>query len=186
MSLPHSTVRTRWDLFIILLVIYNVIIIPLDLAFATPDSYPPEIFWLDNVIDSFFAADIILNFRTALVTYDGQLIVDTKKIAFQYLNKWFLVDLVATIPFELILLGNTNLQLLAIMKTPRLFRIGRILRYLENSQYANFMRIFRLFILFFLLIHWIGCIWILIRDWPIGWEDFDSQTQYIRGIFEAA
>jgi len=90
-------------------------------------------------------------------------------------------------PFEYLLVGtDTDLTILAILKTPRLFRIGRILRYLENMQYANFMRIGRLFILFFILVHWVGCIWILIKEWPEGWNDYDNESKYVRGIFDAA
>jgi hypothetical protein len=40
MILPTSASRTRWDLFIITLVVYNVIVIPLDLAFGTIESFP--------------------------------------------------------------------------------------------------------------------------------------------------
>ena len=74
MGLPGSRFRTRWDLFIIFLVIYNVLVIPLDLAFNTTENFPDSLKFIDPLIDSFFAIDIILNFRTAIVTYDGALI----------------------------------------------------------------------------------------------------------------
>ena len=74
MGLPGSRFRTRWDLFIIMLVIYNVLVIPLDLAFNTTERFPESAQWVDPLIDTFFAIDIILNFRTAIVTYDGILI----------------------------------------------------------------------------------------------------------------
>lgn len=46
--------------------------------------------------------DIVLNFRTTYVSRRGKLIINGKKIAVNYLKGWFLVDLVAALPFDVL------------------------------------------------------------------------------------
>lgn len=49
-----------------------------------------------------FLSDIILNFRTTYVSNTGQVIYDGKLIALNYIKQWFLMDLLAAIPFDLL------------------------------------------------------------------------------------
>ncbi len=46
----------------------------------------------------FFLCDIILTFNTA-VYIKGSLIVDRKRIAFEYLKLWFWLDLLSSFPY---------------------------------------------------------------------------------------
>lgn len=45
-------------------------------------------------------ADIILNFRTTYVSRKGEVVSDSKSIALNYLRGWFVVDLLAALPFD--------------------------------------------------------------------------------------
>ena len=47
-------------------------------------------------------ADIILNFRTTFVNKKGEVVSKTRSIAFHYLKGWFLLDLIAALPFDLL------------------------------------------------------------------------------------
>lgn len=47
-------------------------------------------------------SDIILNFRTTYVSRKGKLVIKGKSIALNYLKSWFLVDLLAALPFDLL------------------------------------------------------------------------------------
>lgn len=58
--------RLNWDLVIIILAVYNCIAIPLNLTFAKGFSNI-GVTVLERIIDVFFIADIILNFRTTYV-----------------------------------------------------------------------------------------------------------------------
>jgi len=53
-------------------------------------------------VDLCFLTDIILNFRTTIVDKKtGFEVVQPKKIAWAYIKSgWFIIDLVASIPFE--------------------------------------------------------------------------------------
>jgi hypothetical protein len=44
----------------------------------------------------------MLNFRTTFVNKKGEVVSNTKRIAFHYLRGWFLLDLIAALPFDLL------------------------------------------------------------------------------------
>lgn len=46
------------------------------------------------------SADIVLNFRTTYVSRKGEVVSNSKSIAINYLKSWFVVDLVAALPFD--------------------------------------------------------------------------------------
>lgn len=47
-------------------------------------------------------ADIVLNFRTTFVSKKGEVVSDSKLIALNYIRSWFVVDLLAALPFDLL------------------------------------------------------------------------------------
>lgn len=54
---------------------------------------------------SFFSIslqDIVFNFRTSYVSKSGQVIFDARQICIHYLTTWFIIDLVAALPFDLL------------------------------------------------------------------------------------
>lgn len=53
-----------------------------------------------------FLPDIILNFRTTYVSQSGQVVYDPRSICLHYATTWFLVDLVAALPFDLLYAFN--------------------------------------------------------------------------------
>ena len=60
------------------------------------------------VIDVFFLIDLILTFLTAYHTDDFETEDDYKVIAYNYLTGWFLIDLLAIIPFQYMMKTNTT------------------------------------------------------------------------------
>ena len=48
------------------------------------------------------STDIMLNFRTTFVNKKGEVVSKSSSIAFHYLKGWFILDLVAALPFDLI------------------------------------------------------------------------------------
>lgn len=55
-----------------------------------------------DLTDYITLSDIILNFRTTYVSRKGEVVSNSKSIALNYLKSWFLVDLVAALPFDLL------------------------------------------------------------------------------------
>lgn len=54
-------------------------------------------------IDIFFTIDILVNFNSAYTDDSYEIIHDRGKIASNYIQSWFFIDLMSVIPFELII-----------------------------------------------------------------------------------
>lgn len=59
-----------------------------------------------HTVDVTFIVDILINFRTTYVNQNDEVVSHPGKIAVHYLRGWFLIDLVAAIPFDLLLFGS--------------------------------------------------------------------------------
>lgn len=57
-------------------------------------------------MDVTFVVDILINFRTTFVNGQDEVVSHPGRIAVHYLSGWFLIDLVAAIPFDLLLAGS--------------------------------------------------------------------------------
>jgi hypothetical protein len=75
-----------------------------------------------------------LNFRTAYIDKQGNLVTNKRKIALNYLKKWFLIDLISVIPIHL-LGGPSWTEFTTLFKLFRVIRIAKILRMLR--AYSN-------------------------------------------------
>lgn len=58
-----------------------------------------EWFIIDTILDALFAMDIIVNFNSAFIDDEGNLVTKRKQITINYLKSWFTLDLIACIPF---------------------------------------------------------------------------------------
>ena len=117
--LPESRLRMCWDFTAILLIVFIALSLPYRLAFDTApangnaSSVSAEEVggvsdWavVDFVIDIFFIMDILLNFRTAYVdSVTGLLVTRADQIAIAYIRSWFLLDVIASFPFDWIVSG---------------------------------------------------------------------------------
>lgn len=77
--------KIRWDLFVILLSLYNTFLVPIEVSFDPDFIKLNYFFWADKIIDVFFILDIVINFRYAYVhKRTGDEIRDWKLIALNY------------------------------------------------------------------------------------------------------
>lgn len=90
-----------WNIIIVTLLVYTSIYVPFEIAFYEEDfSLSKMIF--NITIDTIFFCDIIINFISAYETNGGRDETRWKKIATAYLTTWFIIDVAATIPTDLI------------------------------------------------------------------------------------
>ena len=59
-------------------------------------------FLLDTFIDFAFVSDVLINTFSAYYDEEGKLVTSNKKIIIHYLKTWFVIDLVASFPFNLL------------------------------------------------------------------------------------
>lgn len=57
-------------------------------------------------MDVTFIVDILINFRTTYVSGTDEVVSHPVRIAVHYLKGWFLIDLVAAIPFDLLIYSS--------------------------------------------------------------------------------
>ena len=96
-SLSHLGHR---DLVQAVLLMYIAALLPYRIGFNDNVQLWSFFFFLDLCIDIYFIFDLYLNFRTAVVTLDGELMFTRKEVARNYLRGWFLVDFISCLPFS--------------------------------------------------------------------------------------
>ena len=164
----NNKFRIYWDVYVMLLAVYNSIEIPFTVAFE-PDINIAYTVW-ERCVDVTFGVDIIINFRTSYInTKTGFEITNNKSVILNYIKSGrFFVDLSATIPWEILLAAidptasSKQLRLFGLFKLIRLLRLNRIIRYMKVRQdFKLGMRLIQLLFGLFLLIHWVACIWFI-------------------------
>jgi hypothetical protein len=106
---PENKNKGFWDLFMTLVLIITCIQTPLNIAFEDVSNEKGGNDFnkiLDYCIDFLFFLDIIVIFNSAYYDEDIELIDDRKDIAAFYIQGWFIVDLLAIIPFDQIISAN--------------------------------------------------------------------------------
>ncbi|XP_038076431.1 potassium voltage-gated channel subfamily H member 6-like isoform X2 [Patiria miniata] len=199
--LHYSPFKAVWDWIILLLVIYTAIVTPYNAAFllkhpvekaeldkdpesrSGTDRYNDPLTVIDLMVDVMFIIDILINFRTTYVNKNDEVVSNPGKIAVHYFKGWFLIDVVAAIPFDLLLFGGNDQQsttLIGLLKTARLLRLVRVARKLDRYSEYGAAVLLLLMCTFALIAHWLACIWFAIGQAEkaldknhnnIGWLD---------------
>nr|XP_020475083.1 potassium voltage-gated channel subfamily H member 2-like isoform X2 [Monopterus albus] len=182
--LHYSPFKAVWDWLILLLVIYTAILTPYSAAFLLQDqeetgpqscSYCSPLNVVDLIVDIMFIIDILINFRTTYVNSNDEVVSHPVRIAVHYFKGWFLIDMVAAIPFDLLISrnGEEPTTLIGLLKTARLLRLVRVARKLDRYSEYGAAVLFLLMCTFALIAHWLACIWYAIgnveRNRSIGW-----------------
>uniref|UniRef100_A0AAY5EJ24 Voltage-gated inwardly rectifying potassium channel KCNH2 n=1 Tax=Electrophorus electricus TaxID=8005 RepID=A0AAY5EJ24_ELEEL len=178
--LHYSPFKAVWDWLILLLVIYTAIVTPYSAAFLEDSGMPScsyccPLCVVDLIVDIMFIIDILINFRTTYVNANDEVVSHPLRIAVHYFKGWFLIDMVAAIPFDLLIYNNgeETTTLIGLLKTARLLRLVRVARKLDRYSEYGAAVLFLLMCTFALIAHWLACIWYAIgsveRNGSIGW-----------------
>ncbi|XP_067397108.1 potassium voltage-gated channel subfamily H member 6 isoform X4 [Emydura macquarii macquarii] len=189
--LHYSPFKAVWDWLILLLVIYTAVFTPYSAAFLLNEEQQ-EKRWdcgyscnplniIDLIVDIMFIVDIVINFRTTYVNINDEVVSHPGKIAIHYFKGWFLIDMVAAIPFDLLIFrsgSDETTTLIGLLKTARLLRLVRVARKLDRYSEYGAAVLFLLMCTFALIAHWLACIWYAIgnverpyMEHKIGWLD---------------
>ncbi|MBF0177187.1 MAG: ion transporter [Magnetococcales bacterium] len=125
--IPKGRFRIYWDYIILAAVGWYGVSVPIAIALRL--DTPQWSFILDVVLTVFFVVDIYVNFHTPFLK-DGEQIRDLRAIRKRYLRRRFLIDLISTIPWELLatalFLHGSDAETLAILRIMRLTRMLRL------------------------------------------------------------
>lgn len=143
---PHAGWHTAWDLFMVLLVCFVAISLPVELAYFRGNDDLPYAYWVWNrIVDAMFWIDLVMNFFVGIEDeVDGSIERDVKIIAKQYARSWFIIDLVSVIPFFLLdeEIGNWLMptsefdlnQQVQVLQLVRIIRVVKVVRLLRASR----------------------------------------------------
>ncbi|MBF0117783.1 MAG: cyclic nucleotide-binding domain-containing protein [Desulfobacterales bacterium] len=181
----NKRLQLFWNFIILVVITYCAVEATLRLVIkSSPPNWVKE---LDSAIIIFFASDLIISFFFNVLR-EGKWVTHPYDIAMIYLKGWFTFDLIAAIPFDLILpylfpslntpfyLGIMRLGLMA--KIPKLWHYRR---QFEHFLYINVSVLRLLFSLYLisLLAHWIACGWYFLTAKP----ELNSISNYINSIY---
>ncbi|XP_010047932.2 potassium channel AKT1 [Eucalyptus grandis] len=197
---PYDRYYRFWKTFLVVLVAYTAWVSPFEFGFLREPVISLSI--TDNIVNAFFAMDIILTFFVAYLDKTTYLLVDNpKKIAWKYTTTWFALDLISTIPSELawrIFPSNFYCYgLLTMLRLCRLRRVNDLFSRLEKDTNYNYfwVRCAKLICVTLFAVHCAGCFYFLLaarspdpkRTWiGVVMDDFLEQSlwiQYVTSIY---
>ncbi|KAJ8422233.1 hypothetical protein Cgig2_013412 [Carnegiea gigantea] len=192
-----------WETFLVILVLYTAWISPFEFGFIERPRMP--ISFIDNVVNGFFALDIILSFFVAYLDRKTYLLVDEpKKIAKKYaLSFRMIFDVISIIPSELIQkIFPASIRAYGVFNMFRLWRLRRVSRLfsrMEKDRNFNYfwVRCIKLIFVTIFAVHCAGCFYYHIaahyHDRKATWigasmEDFAQfsiWTRYVMSVYWA-
>lgn len=128
--------RVIWDVFIGVLIVFSVTAIPVRIGYYVELNRQGLGFIFDCFIDVMFLTDIVANFVTGYLDEMDLLVTDKRLIARNYVRGWFFIDLVSTVPIDLVAeafmgsssgaAGLSQLKLIRIIRMFRLLKLARL------------------------------------------------------------
>ena len=200
---PRSVFQSRWDLFIVLLLLFTAIVTPWEVAFLEPAWN--WLYVLNRFVDAGFCMDLACQFMTPYYSqkYMG-FVIDHKRIACNYAQGWLSIDVVSIFPFDTLGLvmqnqpgGGGNVGQLKILRVVRLARLAKLLKVLKSSaifkkwesrigmQYST-QTMIKWLILITFLCHWLACAWhtvISIEEVMEYGQEISWRAKYNIGVF---
>ncbi|KAL1498113.1 hypothetical protein ABEB36_008966 [Hypothenemus hampei] len=171
----YGVFKNGWDWLILIATFYVAVVVPYNASFLSPERERASV-TMDVFVEALFFIDIILNFRTTFVNKKSEVVSDWKSISVNYLRTWFVVDLLAALPFDLLYAlygeesGNSQIHLI---KLTRLLRLLRLLQKIDRYSQYSAMILTLLMLSFTLVAHWLACIWYVIAQdelyTDLGW-----------------
>ncbi len=182
---PSSPGRQAWDFIMLPFFFVIAIVVPYRIGFDIPVPFGSFGFWLDALIDVYFAVDIVVNFRTAYYDGSGKLVTDLRMVAKKYLKTWFIIDFVSCVPIGYAFMiidavdgaggdDSNNANKIKLTKILRLVRLAKNLARIARlkklktlmEEYEDYfepimtgLHLFKLFLALLFLGHVMACFW---------------------------
>lgn len=173
---PSSGPRLVWDVLTMLLVSYDVVVLPL--AFLEMET-PPAVNAMSWLLRVFWSIDLVCSFFTGYHDRDGKLQMSAGKVVKHYLRTWFAMDLGLVLIDWLTVLLKTQAKAASIarlgktVRAARMLRMARALRltrviaevspsveyYLRSEMSVVVLGVSRVMLLMALITHFLACSW---------------------------
>ena len=144
---PGNRLVMMFDLLVAVCVLYSSVAAPMKVAYRA--TFLEE---LEVLFDVLFSLDMALQFVCGYMER-GYPVLSLRTVARRYASTWFLIDLVAVIPWEAL---SEGLSVLRLIKTVRLLRLRRLLNHTQLMAGGNFVRVVIILFVWLLITHWAG------------------------------
>ncbi|KAL8537050.1 hypothetical protein ACS0TY_012291 [Phlomoides rotata] len=173
---PYDSSYRKWQNFLVVLVFYTAWVSPFEFGFLRGPKGPLDI--TDNVVNGFFAIDIVLSFFVAYLDKSTYLLIDQpKKIALRYARRGLVFDVVSTMPYGLIrkivpskFVGYGYVSMLRLW---RIRRVSSMFERMEKDRHYNYtlVRFAKLTCVTLFSVHCAACWFHLIADSRSDWKN---------------
>mmetsp|Transcript_144261 Transcript_144261/g.462023 ORF Transcript_144261/g.462023 Transcript_144261/m.462023 type:complete len:798 (+) Transcript_144261:171-2564(+) len=186
----------KWDMVVTVALLITAIWTPYEVAFAHGSiaKMTHFVFFIDRLLDMVFIKDMGMQFMMSFPEErEGttRWVRDRSKIITNYINGWFWCDLLAVVPFDLIVDMSSALsdeyakdvKVVRLIRLFRLMKIGRIVKKWQAAWGVSYgqVALMKFFFITVLAVHWMSCMWGLLalqkRD-----EEPDART-WLNGLF---
>lgn len=181
--MSFNQARKTWHGIISFTSIASVLVIPLSLIY--PILSRPQAILFGVLISVFYGCDIVIEFRTPFLL-TGELVVDRKRIASRYIRHGFLVDVLAALPFFLLVSvvrfpESPYLPLLGLLHLVKLIKANKLLKVMaEDKINPAILRLALLIFWIFMAAHLISCAWIMVSGNP---DALAPSDRYILALY---
>uniref|UniRef100_A0A7S3JWW3 Ion transport domain-containing protein n=1 Tax=Aureoumbra lagunensis TaxID=44058 RepID=A0A7S3JWW3_9STRA len=190
---PDSFVIKIIEIALFFALVYTAVITPAEIAFVMRKKYRIDgLFIANQIINIIFIIDLILNFCLHYENYRGEWIQDQWLIAKNYIRRLFLIDLISSIPFDVIGLFISS-SVIHRVSALRLLRLLRLLKIIKVTSSMNVVRRYRstveqsfavtnllIYIVCTIFVaHWFACAWGFVgnlSDLENSWRSTFSDT----------
>eukprot|EP00747_Dinoflagellata_sp_TGD_P100072 gnl/TRDRNA2_/TRDRNA2_167932_c0_seq3.p1 gnl/TRDRNA2_/TRDRNA2_167932_c0~~gnl/TRDRNA2_/TRDRNA2_167932_c0_seq3.p1 ORF type:complete len:643 (+),score=73.89 gnl/TRDRNA2_/TRDRNA2_167932_c0_seq3:246-1931(+) len=179
---PSSKQRLSWDLCGVVVLGYDLVMIPIDSAFAPPSN--PFSTAMSMITMLYWSCDVLGSLLTGYFQRDGKLVMQLSRIVKHYLRTWFLADiLIVGIDWAMLVVDSgagrqgsnkgagimragKSLRILRILRTLRLLRLAKLRAVMQtiqdciDSEYLSVVRnLIQLLLVIISINHLLACAW---------------------------
>eukprot|EP00435_Cladocopium_sp_Y103_P047357 s2093_g13.t2 len=190
--LPSDPKRMIWDLTGMVLLVYDMIVIPISAFEPEETTFTAFMEWLTQI---FWTFDVVMSLLTGYV-HKGQLVMSPWAILINYLKTWFVLDLVVVGPDWVMTFiqlsapsdeeGGTSVSRLMrsirVVRTVRLLRLVKLKRVIDMAKdritsevVFILLNILKLIVLLLLVNHFVASLWYLMgglgNPGQLNWRD---------------
>eukprot|EP00405_Crypthecodinium_cohnii_P033893 CAMPEP_0206530510 /NCGR_PEP_ID=MMETSP0325_2-20121206/3220_1 /ASSEMBLY_ACC=CAM_ASM_000347 /TAXON_ID=2866 /ORGANISM="Crypthecodinium cohnii, Strain Seligo" /LENGTH=1136 /DNA_ID=CAMNT_0054026591 /DNA_START=88 /DNA_END=3499 /DNA_ORIENTATION=+ len=185
MMSPVSKTRLTWDVVAFAVLLLDLWLTPFELVYLDYNISPPLFDNMSILLTFFWITDMLLNFTTGYIDRD-KLIMRRRPSIRKYMRWWFWVDLVATIPYDILLgaavssvhpgfLSMARLsKVTKVFKTIRFLKMFRALRAVQSMTWAShfmesfkpltyFSKLARVIAVLAVTSHLHACVWVALQ-----------------------
>lgn len=191
---PDTDFKFIWEFFVYSVIIYCVLVNPVHAAFTLTDKVSNVLEILDLIVDAIFLLDVFITCRSSI--YDNSReawILIPWKLWRHYYQSWFIVDLLSSIPFNVLIAeslysNNASTRVAELIQLIRIAKLSKMRKILNIGRTKSFMislethlrispstiEIFSVFLMIVFISHLVACMW-----WGISTYVDSNQTWYL-------